>query len=357
MAYEMVQNGNTQFAIDWDIVRRLLRSYWTAELQFRYSRAVSMSDSRWYNPMSWSLPDVSQVEVDWDAVTRDAAANTEIDLQAMRRESAYAAARVAYELEGRVDTAARRKEDLLTWMGDIQTDNMRRINQAVEEYEAKADIARFVRDTSAEGLMVGASVMSGGAAVAVMGAGSILKGEAKFQDSGSVGAAVMEGTGSFVFAYVKLGKKFSFKEDMVLALVQAPWKAGTELVGGTTVGKSVLSGALKLTGPSVERLFKLGPAKTLFDKAAVPMVISYGGENKAAEVLGKFAGKLAQKQGVEKAGRDRLLGTAAPAREGERVGYDRMSRQGVLLKDATLTNKFLLYFAYVNMEKGIGRGW
>jgi hypothetical protein len=40
----------------------------------------------------------------------------------------------------------------------------------------------------------------------------------------------MEGAGSFVFAYVKLGKSFSFKQDMILALVQAPYKAAPNLL-------------------------------------------------------------------------------------------------------------------------------
>src|SRR5262245_6798118 len=71
VGYESVQNGGTQFMIDWGIVRRLLKSYWTARLQYQYGTEVSMSDSHWYNPFSWSLPDVSQVEVDWDAVRAD----------------------------------------------------------------------------------------------------------------------------------------------------------------------------------------------------------------------------------------------------------------------------------------------
>jgi hypothetical protein len=73
---------------------------------------------------------------------------------------------------------------------------------------------------------------------------------------------------------VKLGKSFSLKQDMVIALVQAGWKTGTELVGGDTFSKAALSGALKLTGPGVDRLFKIGPAKSFFDKVAVPMWVT-----------------------------------------------------------------------------------
>jgi len=353
MAYEIVQNGNTQFAIDWDIVHRLRRSYWTACLQYQYSNEVTMSDSHWYNPMSWSLPDVSQIEVDWERVRRDAALNTDQEVQSMRQQAKHDARKVARDLAWGTDEAARYKELFIDWMGEVQTQNMHNINKAVDDYESKIEIARFVRDTSADGLMVGASVMSGGAALGVMSAGSFLKGQAKFQDSGSVGAGVMEGAGSFVFAYVKLGKKFSFKQDMVLALVQASYKTGTELVGGASFGKAALSGALKLTGPSVERLFKIGPTKTLFDKAAMPIVITYGGENIASTALSKFAGKTVQTRLIEKAGKNWLLGPS-PQQD---ASPEPTRRRNVLIDETTLTNKLLLHLGYVNMDNGIGRGW
>ncbi len=354
MAYEMLQSGNTPFAIDWDIVRRLLRSYWTARLQYDYGEEVSISDSHWYNPMTWALPEVSHVEVNWDRVRQDALENTKQELESMRIRAKYGAASVARELEARIEEAARYRDTFVDWMGDVQTQNMHRIDRSVDAYESAVDVAKFIRDMSADGLMIGASVMSGGAALAAVGGGSIFKGTCKFQDTGSLGAGAMEAAGSFAFAYVKLGKKFSFKQDMVLALVQAPWKAGTELVGGASLGKAVLSGALKLTGPSVEKLFKVGPGKMLFDKVAVPVVISYGGNNVASTVLSKFAAKGIQGQGVEKWGKGKLLGSAKapeppapPARPAKLRVFD----------DVTLTTKHLLYIAYVNMNYGIGRGW
>jgi len=357
MAYESVYNGTKQFLIDWDVVRRLLRSYWTACLQYNYGQEVTMSDSHWYNPMSWALPDVSHVEVDWDALRRDVQNDADGDLREMRERAKFDAASVAKELDGRIDEAARYKELFLDWMGDCQTKNMHNINKAVDDYQSAVDVAKFVRDTSADGLMVGASVMSGGAAVGFMGAGSFLKGEAKFQDTGSVGAGVMEGAGSFVFAYVKLGKNFSFKEDMVLALVQAPYKGGTELVGGATLSEAALSGALKLTGPSVDRLFRIGPAKSLFDKVAVPIVITYEGKNVASAFLSKFAAKMVQSRGIEKAGKKMLLNLGSSPKEDGVTSNDQLRRPGRLIDETTITNKYLLYLAYVNMDNGIGRGW
>ena len=351
MAYELVQSGSTQFAIDWDIVRRIVKSYHTAYLQYQYSREVAMSDSAWYNPFSWSLPDLTHVEVDWDSVQTGTQIETDFDVQEMREKAKTNAAEVARRLEAMIDATRTNKEYFVDKMGAAQTKNMQAINKAVDDYDSHIEVARFVRDRSADGLMVGASVMTGGAAVAVMGAGSVLKGQGKFQDTGSVGAGVMEGVGSFAFAYVKLGKTFSFKQDMMLALVQAPYKAGTELVGGATLSKAALSGGLKLTGPAVDMLFKIGPAKTLFDKVAIPLMINYGGKNVASSVLSKFTGKAVQ-GGIELGAKKSLLGSSNG--NGATNGN---SAQGQLIAEATLSDKYLLYLGFVNMSKGIGHGW
>lgn len=363
MAYELVQSGNKQFAIDWSVVRRLVRSHYLSCYQLSYAHEVTLSDSDWYNPLSWSLPDVSHVEVDWDAVRRRTDVDTDQEMRDLAKQAQSNAAAVAYRVESMVETAARNKESFIDWMGDVQTQNMKNIDKAVDDYQSHTEVARFVRDTSADGLMVGASVLSGGAALAVMGAGSTLKGTAKFQDTGSVGAAVMEGAGSFVFACVKLGKSFSFKQDMILALVQAPYKVGTELVAGSTIGKATLSGALKLTGPAVDQLFKLSPSKTLFDRVAVPITIwrktidepgHQQWKNVADEVLRKFAKEVAQKRGIEGAGKNALLRMGSSAAS---VAAGASHRQGSVMAEATLTNKYLLYLAFVNMDYGIGRGW
>jgi hypothetical protein len=349
MAYELIQSGRTEFAIDWTVVRRLLRSYYTSVSQLRYASEVTLSDSHWYNPLSWSLPDVSQLEVDWDAVRRSANAYADDDLRSVQQRAKTDAAYVGRYLEEMVECTGRNKEQFVDWMGDIQTRNMQRIDQAVKDYDADVKIARWVRDTSADGLMVGASVMSGGTATAVMAGGSFFKGYGKFQDSGSIGAAVMEGTGSFVFAYVKLGKSFSFKKDMILALVQAPYKTGTEIVAGATVGKAALSGSLKLTGPAVSSIFKN------LEKAPMPVVITYDGKDVAAKFISKMAGTLVQKRGIEDYGKSKIL--ALGHTDTNEDPSESRGRNGQVIAEATLSNKYLLYLAFVNQEKGIGRGW
>ena len=354
MGYELLANGPAQFAVDWDIVSRIVRSYHTASLQLAYAREISMSQSHWYNPMTWSLPDISHVEVDWPRVRRDAEAFARQDVRNMQVEAKYNAPRIARRLEALIDITAQKKETFIDWIGTVQTQNMVSITKAVEDYASSAEIARFVRDTSADGLMVGASVMTGGGAAAALGGASFFKGVCRFQDSASVGASVMEGAGSFAFAYVKMGKAYTFSQEMVLALVQAPWTTGTELVGGSTISAAVASGAVKLTGPSSDALFKLGPAKTLFDKVAVPIVINYGGENVASKFLSTLASETLQTRVNERAVRNGGGNASPPADASATTGP---RRRGQLIDESTLSSRFLLHLAFVNMQKGIGRGW
>lgn len=353
MAYELVQSRNTQFAIDWSVVRQLVRSYYTSAWQLDLGRETTLSESHWYNPFSWSMPDVAHIEVDWGLVRSYADADADNDVARMRRRAATDAAGVAWQLDELIDLTARNKESFTDWMGTVQTRNMESIDKAVDDYDSNIEIAKFVRDASAEGLMIGASVMSGGAATAALGGASFFKGYCKFQDTTNdhaLEAAVLEGVGSFAFAYVKLGKKLSFKEDMVLAFVQAPYKTGTELVAGKSVSDAFVSGSVKLVAPTVDRLFKIGPAKTLFDKVAVPVVITVkakeGIKNVTSDLLTKSATKSVEKT-LESRGKQALEDSPAT----------NPRQSGRIVSDATLSNKLLLYLAFVNMEKGIGRGW
>lgn len=79
------------------------------------------------------------------------------------------------------------------------------IELSVARGETGLAIAKQVRDLSATTLVVGSSVMTGGAAVAVLGGGSVLRGVSKYQTSGNIGSAVLSATGSFVVGAIPLG--------------------------------------------------------------------------------------------------------------------------------------------------------
>ena len=361
MTYEMYQNGRTQFAIDWELAERILKSYWTAYWQYDLGREVPVSESPWYNPMNWVLPRVSQIEVDWEKVRTGTEKRVAFDISQLRILARENAASVGWYLSDRMDEATRLKEAYLKWMRDIQTQNMDKIASSVDSYESGENVLKFVRDTCAEGLMIGAAVMTDGASVAAigaMGSGSFLKGAAKYQDTGSVGAAVMEGTGSVVFAVakIKMGKNIPFKQEMALAIVQGVYKTNTDLVGGASFGKAAVSGAVKLTGPFTDRLFKLGMFKTVFDKAAVPIQILYtDSKGEVQNVTSKLLEKSASK-GLQKAleyGGKKLVDRFGSSPDSGAV----TNNSGALINEATLTNQLLVAFAVVNMDLGIGHKW
>jgi hypothetical protein len=352
MGYELLANGAAQFAVDWDIVGRIVRSYHTASLQLAYAREITMSQSHWYNPRTWSLPAISHVEVDWAKVRTHADAFAQQDVRNMRVEAKYNALRIVRRLEALIDITAYKKETFIDWIGTVQTQNMVSIGKAVDDYASSSEIAQFVRDTSADGLMVGASVLTGSQALAALGGASFLTGVCRFEDRSSVGASMMQGAGSFAFAYVRLGKAYSFGDDAVLALVQAPWTTGTELVGGASISRAVIGGAVKLTGPSPEALFKLGPARTLFDKVAMPIVIDYGGEHVASKFLSTLAAGAAPSR-ID-GGRNGSANGSEPSTD---IALAGPRRPGQLIDDSTLSNRLLLHLAFVNMQKGVGRGW
>jgi hypothetical protein len=75
----------------------------------------------------------------------------------------------------------------------------------VRRGQAGADAARVVRDLSAGTLVVGATFLSGGTALAVLGGGSALKGTATYQDTGNVGAAMLDATATFTVGAIGIG--------------------------------------------------------------------------------------------------------------------------------------------------------
>jgi len=370
MSYSLLRDDYATYAIDWGIVERLVRSYHRARARDMYSTVTSTSQTDWYNPVSWSMPDIKSVDVDWDRVQTTALTQADYDLNRLAERATHDVRDLYNELKWMVDDTSRMTHDFTDQLAAVQSDNMARINSAVDSYGTQIEVAKFVRDTSADGLMVGASILSGGAGAAVLGAGSSLKGWAKFEDTDGlstdrrVGAALLTATGSFTFGMFKIGgTKFAFKEDVIIAILQAQWETGVALTEGKSLGKAVAQGSLKLGGPFVDKVFKSGVATKLLDRACVPIAVtvqkmSTSGvlqvANVAPTVAGKWLGKVAQKQVVERGGKALIKSFGQPAVAAPPAPP--AARRSAVIENATLTDSTLLDLAIVNMEKGIGRG-
>ncbi|MFC3182752.1 hypothetical protein [Cypionkella sinensis] len=113
------------------------------------------------------------------------------------------------------------------------------ISNNVEGWETALAVAQFTRDTSATILVVGAGLLSGGAAFGVLGAGSVLRGTATYQDTGNVGAAVINGSGTFIVGMVGIAganPALARSEQLQLMFV------GSGLQGGVQGAQSLVEG-------------------------------------------------------------------------------------------------------------------
>ena len=361
MAYWLLENDRATYAVDWDVVNRLVRGYHRSKLRDDCSQVVTTSESRWFNPFSWSLPDVRSLEVDWDKVSSRLNTAADDDFNRLAQQATRDVPSMHRDLQWMVADTSRRTAAFTDILGALQTENMIRINSAVESYEGQVQAAKFVRDTAADGLMVGASIATGGAGVAVLGGGSALKGWAKYQDTGRAGAAVLTGVGGFTFGVFKLGgTKLKAGEEAALTILQAEWETGVALAEGKSLGKALGTGSLKLAGPFVDRFFKMGVVKSMLERACVPLRITVaaenGVENVASQLASKWLAKTTQKQVVEKRAAKAVVAalttpaTAIPSPNGD------AEHRSEVIERATLTDQTLLTWAIVNMSKGIGRG-
>lgn len=91
------------------------------------------------------------------------------------------------------------------------------IDRTVQRGEMLVSASRGVRDVSASVLVLGATFLSGGAALAALGAGSALRGTGTYQDTGNVGAAVLTSTTTFAFGMIPLARSSMLAPGATLA--------------------------------------------------------------------------------------------------------------------------------------------
>ncbi|GLC25951.1 hypothetical protein [Roseisolibacter agri] len=372
MTYWLLDNDHAQYAVDWDVVLRLIRGYHRAVLRYTLAQVTTTSESSWYSPLSWSLPDIKSIEVDWTRVRASVNQRGDEDFATLAEVAVQSVPEMARQLRFMVEQTTRYTNAFLDLQAAVQSENTVRMHRAIETYEDAVSAARFLRDTSADGLMVGAAIMTGGAGLAVLGGASALKGYGKYEDTENVGAAVVYGVGNFAFGAFKLGgRTLAVREEAVVAILQAQWEAGVALIEGRSLGDALAIGSLKLGGPFVDRFFKLPALQRVIKWASVPIKITQqptafgfdvsrlvgrmdpadAAKSIADTVATKWLSKSTQKQGVEKGGKALLtrLHEAGAVRPTGRVGTG-------VLATATHTDDLLLTLAIVNMAKGIGRG-
>ena len=173
---------------------------------------------------------------------------------------------------------------------------MESIDRHVRFGETGAEVARWVRDISASVLVAGATFLSGGTALGVLGAGSALKGTATYQDTGNVGNAILQGTGTFVVGAITLAPNLSTAaaagrsvttsmsatsasavvapaaasraQKVTLALVGAQLNGSMTFASGMAQGHSVRQ---SLATAAATAGLSMLPMGSLLDKTAMPV--------------------------------------------------------------------------------------
>lgn len=357
MAYTIVKSRQTEFAVDWDVVERFCRSYWSTYYQYEYADLVTMSESTWYNPFSWSLPDTRTVDIDWKKVESFTASAVIADMFAYQSRAANDMPGIAMDVQDKISRTNSIKRQMKDWMREIQNDNVAAMAKAEKDYDGLIDACKFVRDTSTDIVAIGSTIATGGAAAGLLAGSSALKGAYKYQDTGSAGAAILYGGGSMIIGRFKIGgAKLSKGVEYTLIVVQGVLEGGTALASGKSFSEAVGSGGLKIASAGVaQAVFDAKVVKAIFERLPIPVnvfntVWRSGSEYMAVDVSNKLAEKMSKKL-LEKGGKAGL-GLFLPKKEPPPPATG-----SGFLDDAAITDQVLLNLSIVNMDKGIGRGW
>jgi hypothetical protein len=254
MAVHTLAGRGGSYAIDWEVLLRICRAHVRA-------RAM-LSRSRIERETQLFGPDISWVEVDWEAVKRDVNRDAPAVFAGLQTAALAAPEQLADYARTLVAETAYYRDCFHQKQTQCSRATMKAINTSVDRGENAIAALTAIRDLSADFVLVGATALSGGAAVAAVGGGSILKGSYKWQDTQSVSAGVFTASTELLFAVVPLKlKKMGTVQEQVGRLVLAKVKAGVEVaktvyVDHGTVTQGVVAGALKANDPGLLVLAK-----------------------------------------------------------------------------------------------------
>jgi hypothetical protein len=258
MAWEAFvdQRGNS-YEVNWDGVYRIIRAYVR-------SRAICNSTTTRVEK-HWVGPNIYSVDVDWAGVRQ----RTEQDSRGLYGQFYVSALQSMPEqlrnLQSMALSTADCNDAVAQQVREASHMSMASISSSVRYLGWGESALKFLRDLSADALVIGAGVLSGGWALAALGAGSALKGGAKYEDSGSWEAGVFTASTELLFGAlrvkIRLGNMAPDMQTLWTVVVLPKAKAALEVVSKTVVeGKSlqdgITSGVLKSSDPAVLFLFK-----------------------------------------------------------------------------------------------------
>jgi len=278
LTVEFIEDGREIWQVDWALVQMLVRSHAHYESILIHSKIESLSQTDWYNPLSWPMPDLVQYEVDWDAATNAKKEATRARMMEFQNNIYDSVESVKRHLKYLIEETHHNKEKFRNNLRTASQETSANIDQAVNTYETATTVARVTRDISADTILIGATFLSGGAALGVAGAGSMMKGAGTFQDTGNVGAAIMETTGSFIFTAIPIGRAASgaatasLTEKGTLVLFESQFEVAKGLAAGDNIEKAMANRALKIATSATGDIIG-DKVRVLVSKTGLPATI------------------------------------------------------------------------------------
>jgi len=200
---------------------------WILVRQNLYNKAI-LRHSQVKRVKHFFGPDEVSVETDFPAVTAERDRLSSPLYTQLERDSMQNGARILDRL-----TEMRRETELcasevMRMKRAASHELYRNIEKSVHRGEVGKDVAGGVRDLSSTVLVVTSGIVSGGAALALLGGGSILRGVGSYEDKGSIGGAILTATGTFVVGLIplRIGGKVGLGSALTQRLEVEPIKYG-----------------------------------------------------------------------------------------------------------------------------------
>jgi hypothetical protein len=233
MAWQFVLDGqNKEWAVDVDAMYALVRANVRAVETRKRATVKRTSEGFW-------APTIASVEIDYTGLREF------VDTESKRwwadttkRLAALPGEQVVQDLTLLRQETDAKTRDLEKIQRAAMAETQKEIEGVVSAGENAVEVLQVVRDVCATTLVAGATVLSGGAALAALGAGAGLKSASKYQDTGNVGAAVIEGTSTMVIGMIGIaGKGVQVASDKRVLLI-----VGSALDGAFDGTKALIDG-------------------------------------------------------------------------------------------------------------------
>ena len=350
---EVTTSERNLYLIDWDLVDQVIHH--SAYIQSINENAKLITEKE-----GFGMPETYEYDIDIDKARSAAAAAVVADTarrgQWRPQDVFYQQSRLPTRLDVEslrlwlisTEKAGRDANDAyLAKQHKATQSSMKNINDRASTFETAANVAKITRNLSTDFLLISAGALTGGAALAVGGAGSLIKGVGTYEDTHNVGAAVLDASFSFLSVLIPSPKgATSALEKRLLIFVKAKTTAvGTFSVGlieGKSVKESALSAAVdvvldvggekatsKLFGEKMEKLLEhalrntavpIGVAVKLTGAAASKQTAKFGADKGVEKIV-----ELGKSEAAE--GADRLIGGIA-------VSHPSLARGAILGPDA-----------------------